>query len=114
MFALFAPVPDQGLPSDSMGCGPVLREVSAEALFWCPYVEQALVRFPPQSPYVDVTKALRIIDCESRGLPWAWNRGGRTAGLLQHKLVYWGERAAAAGVPSANPWCAPWRTGSSC
>ena len=49
-------------------------------------------------------RLIRLINCESRGNPLAYNRGGRVVGLFQHKLIYWPQRSAAAGIPGANPW----------
>jgi hypothetical protein len=46
----------------------------------------------------EVDNAIRIIDCESNGDPWAYNAGGPVAGLFQHRTTYWESRSTAAGV----------------
>jgi len=46
--------------------------------------------------------ALRIMECESRGLPDAKNPNSSASGLFQHLARLWPERAAAAGFADAD------------
>ena len=62
----------------------------------------------------DVDRAMRIMACESGGVPWAYNRSG-ASGLFQHLKRYWASRSAAAGFggasifdPTANVATAAW------
>ena len=50
----------------------------------------------------DVDRALSIIECESGGNPDATNTQTGAAGLFQHLVDYWENRAAAAGWPGAD------------
>jgi hypothetical protein len=52
----------------------------------------------------EVDNAIRIIDCESNGDPWAFNPGGPVAGLFQHRTTYWEGRSDAAGVGGSSPY----------
>lgn len=63
----------------------------------------------------DVPRALEVIDCESRGNPYAVNHSSRASGLFQHLPKYWAQRSASAGVagasifdPHANTAVAAW------
>lgn len=63
----------------------------------------------------DVDKAIRIMECESRGDPGARNPSSGAAGLFQHMPGYWSSRSAAAGYggasiydPEANVAVAAW------
>jgi hypothetical protein len=52
----------------------------------------------------EIDNAIRIIDCESNGDPWAFNAGGPVAGLFQHRTTYWDGRSEAAGVGGHSPY----------
>ncbi len=63
----------------------------------------------------DVDRALRIMQCESRGNPNAYHSGSGASGLMQHLNRYWVRRSAAAGYagasifnPTANVAVAAW------
>lgn len=55
---------------------------------------------------IDPVRFLRIAFCESGGNPSAYNRSG-ASGLFQQLAQYWPGRAAAAGLPGADPFD-PW------
>lgn len=99
-------------------CGPlVIPEPPIEALVphepsraedWRPLVEAF---FAPG----DVDRAIRVIRCESAGLPSAKNPRSTASGLFQHLASMWGPRASAAGFgdsdvfdPIANVAVAAW------
>lgn len=50
----------------------------------------------------DVDRALRIISCESRGIPSAKNPTSSASGLFQHLASRWDRRAAKAGWTGAD------------
>lgn len=50
----------------------------------------------------DVHRFLRIMQCESAGLPDAKNPNSSASGLMQHLTRFWPDRAARAGLPNAN------------
>lgn len=95
------------------------------ALAWRPLVERY---FQPE----DVDLALRIMQCESRGKPRAWNYQSKASGLFQHLPEYWPLRSYLVGFfkadiydPEANiaaaAWLVydaggwgPWRSSESC
>lgn len=52
-------------------------------------------------PAANVGMALRVMGCESRGDPDAYNPSG-ASGLFQHMAQYWPDRAAKAGWAGAN------------
>jgi hypothetical protein len=52
----------------------------------------------------EVDNAIRIIDCESNGDPWAFNAAGPVAGLFQHRTTYWESRSSAAEVAGRSPY----------
>ncbi len=63
----------------------------------------------------DVDLAMRILRCESSGIPSAKNPGSSATGLFQHLGKYWTARSASAGVsgasrldPEANVIVAAW------
>lgn len=63
----------------------------------------------------DVTRFLRIMECESGGRPSAKNPNSSASGLMQHLGRYWPDRATAAGLPGAdvfdgpsNIWVSAW------
>lgn len=62
---------------------------------WRPLVEAYF-------PSAQVTKALRVLECESRGDPRAYNRRSGASGLFQHLAKYWDQRSAAAGWAGAD------------
>lgn len=75
---------------------------------WRPLVEEHFA--PP-----DVDLALRVIGCESDGIPTAKNPRSSASGLFQHLGRFWPERSAAAGWagssifdPEANVAVAAW------
>ena len=53
---------------------------------------------------------MRVMNCESRGLPDAHNTyvydspGQQASGLMQHLPVYWKDRAAQAGLAGYSPF----------
>ena len=55
----------------------------------------------------DVNRFMRIMHCESRGDPNAYNASSGASGLLQHLQKYWPGRAATVGMPDASPFD-PW------
>ena len=63
----------------------------------------------------DVHRFLRIMQCESSGLPNAKNPNSSASGLMQHLTRYWDDRAERAGLPgadvfnpAANIWVSAW------
>lgn len=63
----------------------------------------------------DVTRFLRIMQCESGGDPLAKNPNSSASGLMQHLTRFWDDRAASAGMPGAdvfdpqaNIWVSAW------
>ncbi len=50
----------------------------------------------------DVHMALHIIDCESNGDRWVHNATSGTAGLFQHRPIYWHRRAELSGLHPAD------------
>lgn len=66
-----------------------------EAEDWRPLVEAF---FAPG----DVDRAVRVIQCESNGDPWAKNPRSTASGLFQHLASMWPPRAAAAGHAGAD------------
>jgi soluble lytic murein transglycosylase-like protein len=62
---------------------------------WRPLVEHF---FEP----ADVTRALAVMSCESKGDPDAKNPGSTASGLFQHLASQWGPRAEAIGYPDAG------------
>lgn len=63
----------------------------------------------------DVHRFLRIMQCESAGIPTAKNPSSSASGLMQQLAHYWPERASGAGVPGAdvfdpyaNVWVSAW------
>lgn len=63
---------------------------------WRPLVE---AYFQPEW----VEWAMRIMECESRGDPYAQNPSSGAAGLFQHLPKYWEERSASAGWTCKAP-----------
>lgn len=51
-----------------------------------------------------VDKALRVINCESRGDPNAKNPRSTASGLFQHLASYWDDRSVRAGWAGASIW----------
>lgn len=89
-------------PADE--CRRLTRSVSRGAMRWCSTVAHYLHLTGDWQPG-DLTKLMRTMDCESSGNPLAFNRAGQVAGLFQHKLRYFPERArkAAAFFGFDNP-----------
>lgn len=72
---------------------------------WRPWVTEAVFAFGGDE--ADVTRFLRIMHCESRGIPTAKNPNSSASGLMQHLTKYWPARAEAVGMPGADvfdPW----------
>ena len=100
--ALIAPTPPAAVrawqPADE--CSRLLRPVSAAAMRWCPVIAHYLYEGQRLGAWVwepgDLTRLLRIVDCESRGREWVVNRSSRASGLFQHLPRYWAERSAKA------------------
>ncbi len=51
-----------------------------------------------------VARAMRIMACESGGVPTAKNPGSSASGLFQHLGRYWSSRSVAAGWAGASIW----------
>jgi len=62
---------------------------------WRPLVE---LYFPAH----EVDRAIRVMECESKGDPKARNPRSGASGLFQHMPRYWPKRAAGAGFPGAS------------
>ena len=80
---------------------------------WRPAVTEAVFAWGGTEP--DVHRFLRIMQCESAGLPTAKNPNSSASGLMQHLTRYWPDRATAAGLPGAdvfdpqaNIWVSAW------
>jgi len=67
---------------------------------WRPAVTEAVFAFGGDE--LDVHRFLRIMQCESAGLPDAKNPNSSASGLMQHLTRYWDERAAGAGRQDAE------------
>ena len=80
---------------------------------WRPAVTEAVFAFGGDD--ADVHRFLRIMQCESAGLPDAKNPNSSASGLMQHLTRYWPDRAERAGRPgadvfdpAANIWVSAW------
>lgn len=80
---------------------------------WRPIVSEAV--FAWGGDEADVHRFLRIMQCESAGIPTAKNPSSSASGLMQQLARYWPERAASAGMPGAdvfdpyaNVWVSAW------
>lgn len=80
---------------------------------WRPAVTEAVFAFGGDD--ADVHRFLRIMQCESAGLPDAKNPNSSASGLMQHLTRYWDDRADRAGMPgadvfdpAANIWVSAW------
>jgi muramidase (phage lysozyme) len=80
---------------------------------WRPAVTEAVFAFGGDD--ADVHRFLRIMQCESAGLPDAKNPNSSASGLMQHLTRYWDDRADRAGRPgadvfdpAANIWVSAW------
>lgn len=80
---------------------------------WRPAVTEAVFAFGGDD--ADVHRFLRIMQCESAGLPDAKNPNSSASGLMQHLTRYWPDRAERAGMPgadvfdpAANIWVSAW------
>ncbi len=51
-----------------------------------------------------VERALRVMACESGGVPTAKNPGSSASGLMQHLARYWPSRSNSAGWAGASIW----------
>ena len=67
---------------------------------WRPTVTEAVFAWGGNER--DVHRFLRIMQCESGGLPDAKNPNSSASGLMQHLTRFWPERATAAGMPGAD------------
>lgn len=72
---------------------------------WRPMMTEAVMAWGGTEN--DVNRFMRIMHCESRGDPNAYNRSSAASGLLQHLQKYWPGRAATVGMPDASPFD-PW------
>lgn len=72
---------------------------------WVPYIVDAIARYGgPVGDDAELTRWRRVMHCESRGLPDAYNPSG-ASGLMQQMRRYWPERAVAAGYTAdADPF----------
>ncbi len=75
--------------------GPVW--LTAETMGWCPMVVGHLRLYDWQPG--DLSWLLLIMECESNGIASAVNRSSGTAGLFQHRPIYWLDRSSKAGHP---------------
>lgn len=91
----FTPTPTPTVITPAAKSSPRPNSWTAER--WRPLVERY---FPAEQ----VPQAMRVIDCESGGNPDARNSTSGAAGLFQHLPRYWPARAAAAGLPAADPY----------
>lgn len=80
---------------------------------WRPAVTEAVTAWGGTE--ADVHRFLRIMQCESAGLPDAKNPNSSASGLMQHLTRYWPDRAERAGMPgadvfdpAANIWVSAW------
>lgn len=80
---------------------------------WRPAVTEAVFAFGGDD--ADIHRFLRIMQCESAGLPDAKNPNSSASGLMQHLTRYWPDRAERAGRPGAdvfdpqaNIWVSAW------
>jgi len=69
---------------------------------WRPIVVDAIDAMG--GPSSDVNRFLRVMQCESRGLPDAYNASSGASGLMQHLERFWGPRADRAGFEGASPF----------
>lgn len=69
---------------------------------WRETVTQAILA--NGGPITDVPRFLRILECESRGDPNAYNAASGASGLMQHLERYWPARADKAGYTNASPF----------
>lgn len=72
---------------------------------WRPMMAEAVMAWGGTED--DVNRFMRIMHCESRGNPNAYNASSAASGLLQHLQRYWPGRAATVGMPDASPFD-PW------
>lgn len=72
---------------------------------WRPMMTEAVMAWGGTEN--DVNRFMRIMHCESRGDPNAYNASSAASGLLQHLQKYWPDRAATVGMPDASPFD-PW------
>lgn len=79
---------------------PVVRTFWDNVERWRPTVTEAIFAFGGNE--ADVHRFLRIMQCESAGLPDAKNPNSSASGLMQHLARYWPDRAERAGLPEAN------------
>ena len=67
---------------------------------WRPLAQQALDDYNLGD---EIETFLRVMTCESLGLPWAKNPNSTASGLMQHLArPYWPARAEAIGMPGAS------------
>lgn len=90
-----APAVPRWQPEDE--CGSLLRPVRSSTMRWCPAVARYLWASGHWQPG-DLTRLMRIIDCESAGDPTAVNRRSGATGLFQHLPRYWSDRGAKAAA----------------
>jgi|TARA_R110002020_G_scaffold246713_1_gene460578 hypothetical protein len=69
---------------------------------WRTNVSAAIVKYG--GPSSDVNRFLRVLQCESRGDPEAYNESSGASGLMQQLQVYWDWRAKMAGYEGASPF----------
>ncbi len=91
-----------------------------QARVWSGTVEAWRTLVVAYFPASQVERAMRVMNCESGGNPFAKNRSSSASGLFQHLGKYWATRSAKAGWagadifdPTANVAVAAWlqRTG---
>lgn len=94
---------------DPVSDGPFWENVER----WRPIVTEAV--FAWGGDEADVHRFLRIMQCESAGIPTAKNPFSSASGLMQQLARYWPQRASAAGMPGAdvfdpyaNIWVSAW------
>ena len=100
-------------PTTTTTTVPAVRTFWDNVERWRPAVTEAVFAFGGND--ADVHRFLRIMQCESAGLPDAKNPNSSASGLMQHLTRYWPNRAERAGMPgadvfdpAANIWVSAW------
>ncbi len=91
------PVPHTHPARDSARGGVAPRVYAGGVEQWRPLVETYFAAD-------QVERAMRIMRCESGGLPTAKNPGSSASGLFQHLARYWPSRSNSAGWAGASIW----------
>jgi hypothetical protein len=98
-------LPVSGVP-DKPAAGSIVPDPVSDGPFWDnverwrPIVTEAV--FAWGGDEADVHRFLRIMQCESAGIPTAKNPTSSASGLMQQLARYWPQRASKAGMPGAD------------